>query len=349
MNKSKTFSARCVMQQTTLVLLALSVMLVACVQAPVTPTPRPTTQPTRSAYAGKKVLFVNSYHAGYEWSDGIEAGLNSVLKDTGVVVKFVRLDTKRNPAEDFCMKAGTAAKAEIDAFAPDVVIAADDNAQKCLVVPYLKNTRVPVVFCGVNWDASMYGFPASNVTGMIEVELPAQLVEHLKTYAKGSKLAYLTIDSETERKVAQIYNERFFEGQMKVYWVKTYDEFKATFVKAQTEVDILFLGNNAGSDRWDEQEAEAFVRQNAKIPTGTINSWMAPYSLITLAKKPEEQGEWSAQTALRILDGTPPAQIPFGVNKKGNLMLHLGLAEQLKVVFSPSLLKNAEIYKGKLQ
>ena len=57
------------------------------------------------------------------------------------------------------------------------MIASDDNAQKYLVVPYLKGTQVPVIFNGVNWDASAYGFPTSNVTGMIEVELPDQLVE----------------------------------------------------------------------------------------------------------------------------------------------------------------------------
>ena len=46
------------------------------------------------------------------------------------------------------------AKAEIDAFKPDVVIAADDNASKYLIEPYFKDAALPFVFCGVNWDAS---------------------------------------------------------------------------------------------------------------------------------------------------------------------------------------------------
>ena len=134
---------------------------------------------------------------------------------------------------------------------------------------------------------------------------------------------------------------------MKEYWVKNYAEFKETFLKAQKEVDILFIGNNAGSDQWPEPEMEQFILKNTALPSGTINDWMAPYALITLAKKPEEQGEWAAQASLRILDGTPVSEIPVTENKKGKLILNLDIAEKLGVVFSPSLLRNAEIYGAK--
>jgi ABC-type uncharacterized transport system substrate-binding protein len=315
----------------------------ACNSSTPPPDPGQATEP-QPDYTGKKVLFVDSYHEGYEWSDGIEKGLQDVLKDTGVELKIIRMDTKRNPSVEFAENAGTAARAEIEAFKPDVLIAADDNAQKYVVVPYFVNTSLPVVFCGVNWDASIYDYPTSNVTGMIEVELPDRLIEHLKTYAKGDKIGYLTVDSETERKVAAIYNERFFSGAMKEYWVTTWDEYQETFIQAQEEVDILFLGNNAGIDRWEEDEAKQFITENTRIPTGSINDWLAPYGLITLAKSPEEQGEWAAQAALRILDGTPVSKIAVVENKREVLILNLDIAGKLGVVFPPSMLRNAEIY-----
>ncbi|MGD8846734.1 MAG: hypothetical protein PVJ84_13215 [Desulfobacteraceae bacterium] len=54
-------------------------------------------------------------------------------------------------------------------FQPDGVIAIDDNAQSMFVVPYLKDkVSVPVMFCGVNSDPDKYGYPASNVTGILE-------------------------------------------------------------------------------------------------------------------------------------------------------------------------------------
>ena len=332
-----------------LILLAVGLALSACTSAPsaVAPSAQSTLGPTPAPaanYAGKKVVFINSYHEGYEWSDGIEHGIHNVLDGTGIEVKFIRLDTKRNQDVEFGKKAGEQAKAEIDAFKPDVIIAADDNAQKYVIVPYYKDTATPVVFAAVNWDASIYGYPASNVTGMIEVELPGQIVEQLKPYAKGARIGFISIDESTERKTAKTYNDRFFNGQMKTYWATTMDEFKAVFLKAQDEVDMLFMNNNAGAKEWDEAEMEKFILANTKIPAGTINSWMVPYSLLALTKVPEEQGEWSAQTALRIIDGTPVSSIPVVENKKGNLALNLRMAEKLGVVFPPSMLKNAEIY-----
>ena len=326
-------------------LFLLGVVLSACTPAAAvtTPTAQATTSAT-SSYAGKKILFIDSYHEGYAWSDGVITGVHSILDTTGVDLKVVHMDTKRNPSTDFAKTAGEQVKAEIDAFKPDVVIASDDNAQKYVIVPYYKGTNLPVVFAGVNWDASAYGYSGTNVTGMIEVELPGQLINQLKPYAKGTRLGYLTIDSETERKIADTYNQQFFNGQLKTYWVKTMDDFKKAYLQAQNEVDILFMGNNAGSDRWDDPEMTKFFLDNAKIPTGSINDWMAPYSLVTLAKVPAEQGEWAAKAALRIFDGTKPSDIPFAENKKGKLILNLPLAEKLGVVFAPSMLKNADTY-----
>jgi ABC-type uncharacterized transport system substrate-binding protein len=297
----------------------------------------------QSNYEGKKVLFVDSYHQGYPWSDGIESGVHEVLDESGVELKIIRLDTKNNTDEAFGVAAGLDAKSEIEAFNPDVVIACDDNAQKYLVVPHFKGTDIPFVFCGVNWDASDYGYPADNVTGMIEVELPDQLVNILKGYTDGERVGYLTIDTETERKVVDTYNERFFDSQLTPYWVTNQDEFKNAFIQAQEEVDILFMGNNAGSPSWDEAEMQKFILENTSIPTGSINDWMAHYSLLTLAKSANEQGQWAAQTALNIIDGTAVTDIEISENKKGNVIVNLEIADRLSIVFAPSLLKNAEM------
>ncbi|WP_300465586.1 hypothetical protein [Desulfobacula sp.] len=74
---------------------------------------------------------------------------------------------------------------------PDLVIVSEDNAAKCLVAPYFKDADLPFVFCGLNWDASVYGFPFKNVTGMIEVQLITQIIDHLKPFASGSRIGAL--------------------------------------------------------------------------------------------------------------------------------------------------------------
>ncbi len=331
------------------IVLITGLFLVACQPAAPT-TVAPATSVSETAanqpdYAGKKVLFVNSYHEGYEWSDGIGTGIHSVLDPSGVEIRDFYMDTKNNPSSDFCMQAGNDAQAVIDSFQPDVIIASDDNAQRCLIVPHVLNTTEPVVFTGVNWDASKYGYPTDHVTGMVEVELIDQLFDHLRRYANDERLAMVTIDTETERTVADVYNERFFDRKMTAYFATTQDEFESMFLQAQENADIILVSNNAGTE-WDDARAQAFFNTNTRVATGSINAWIAPYALITIGKVPEELGEWAAQTALSILDGTPISDIAIETNKRGTLILNLNIAEALDITFEPNMLRFAEIYGG---
>ncbi len=326
--------------------LCISLLVLSACAAPGQP---PAAQPpvgnNSSSYQGKKILWVDSYHQGYEWSDGIEAGIRSALEGSDVELKIFRMDTKRNPDPAFCQSAGQQAKQEIEAFQPDVVIATDDNAQKCLVVPYLKGSNLPVVFAGVNWSAEPYGYPASNVTGMIEVDLVEQAIALVQPYAKGTRVGYFAIDTETERKIAAIYNQRFFNQAMNEYWPASQQEFRELFIAAQDENDILLVINNSGASDWDEETMKRFMATQTRIPTISVNTWMAPYVLVDLAKFPDEQGEWAAQIALRILSGTPVSSIPLAENKRGRLFINASIADTLGIVFPPSVLKNAEIVK----
>ncbi len=207
--------------------------------------------------AGKKVLFVNSYHEGYPWSDGEEKGAKATLAATGVELKFLRMDTKRHQGDAFAKAAGEKAKAEIEAFKPDVVIVTDDTAVKFLLQPFYKNASVPFVFAGVNWDATKYGLPYRNTTGMLEVAPVKALVTALRGYAKGDRVGYMTVDSETERIEVPFYEKAIGKPFAKVHYAKSFAQWKDEFKKMQGEVDIVMMGNYAGLADWNEAEAKA--------------------------------------------------------------------------------------------
>ncbi len=161
-------------------------------------------------YEGKRVLFVNSYHAGYEWSDGISAAINESFEGTGVELRTFYMDTKRNPEEDFKNQSAHDAKAVIDFFDPDVVITSDDNAFKYLIMPYYTNATLPFVFCGINWDLSAYeGAPYTNTAGIFEVVPIESLVDTLKEYGNGTRIGYLSIDRLTMHKDVDHYETLF--------------------------------------------------------------------------------------------------------------------------------------------
>lgn len=296
---------------------------------------------TTKSYEGKKILYIDSYHEGYEWSDGITRGVVETLKDKGVELKIFRMDTKRNTEESFMKQKALEAKSVIEKFNPDVVITSDDNVFKYLVMPYYKDADLPFVFCGLNWDASVYDAPYNNTAGMVEISPTMQIINNLKNYARGDKVSYLAGDVLSARKEAENYRKVFNLSFIEMY-AKDFSEWKTMFLGLQDTSDIVILFNNAGIDNWDEKVAKEFVLSSSKIPSGTINEWMMNYSVLGIIKSPEEQGKWSAEAALRILDGEHPSDIPIAKNKRGDLMLNLNVADKLGIIFSTSLIKNAK-------
>ncbi len=297
------------------------------------------------AQSGRKVLFVNSYHQGYEWSDGEEQGAAKVLRASGVAVEFFRMDTKRHGDEAAKKQAGLDAKAAIERSKPDVVIVSDDNAVKYLLQPFYRDAAVPFVFCGVNWDASGYGLPYRNATGMLEVALTVQLVDKLKEYAKGQRVGFLTVDTETERSEQKAYREKLHLQFAQERFVKTLADWKAAFKELQGQVDVLLLGNFAGINDWNDADARAWAEANTRIPSGGMYDFMMPYTMLGLVKVAQEQGIWAGKAALAILKGEKPSAIPIAANKEGQIMVNVKLASKAGVVFKPELVRNAVVVK----
>jgi len=290
------------------------------------------------------VLWVDSYHSSYPWSAGIEDGIRSVLEPAGISLTVMRMDTKRVADEDLREKRGREISEMILRWDPDVVIATDDNAQEYLVVPYLVDTDIPVIFAGVNWDASGYGYPASNVTGMVEVNPTEQLAELLRQFASGERLCIVSGDTVTDRRNNDEYNERFFDGALNEHYVSTWNEFQQTWFGLQARCEILLIGNNAGIEGWTREEAEPWIRAHTTVVTGSPQAWVSPYVLVSLANVAEEQGIWAARSALQVIEGADIASIPMAENGQGDLTINLAIADGLNLVLPPAVLRSATIY-----
>jgi hypothetical protein len=294
---------------------------------------------------GAKVLFINSYHPGYEWSDGIEKGLEDGLAGQGVEVQKFYMDSKRERSISEIATAAEAARDLIQSSHPDVVITSDDNAAKYVIQRYFKDSPIPFVFTGVNWDSSIYGFPYRNVTGMEEVSLIKSIAKKLRVYAKGDSIGLISIDAISGRRNAEYFEKQLNRRFDKTFFVKSFAEWKQKIVELQSQVDMVILENPKGISGWDNKSGLTFLQQNTRVPIGTTHVWLAPYALFTIAKIPQEQGRWAARTVLRILQGTRPSDIPVVQNKEGRLFINLYIGQKLGVIFAPELIKTATIIR----
>jgi ABC-type uncharacterized transport system substrate-binding protein len=290
--------------------------------------------------AAKRVLYVDSYHQGFPWSDGITAAVEDVMKDQDVTLRIMRMDTKRNTSDTYKKDVALKVKSMIESFRPDVVIASDDNASKFVIMPYYKDARLPFVFCGVNYTAEAYGFPYSNVTGMVELPPAVKLIYSLKHFTRITKVGYLAADTLTERKDGA-YTKRDVRERFVERYVKTFSEWKREFLRMQDEVDVLIVGNNGGIKGWDDDEAQRFAEENTRIVTGCLLDWLAPVSFLGATRSADEQGRYAANTALKILNGTSPSDIPIRGNVQANIIINLRIAKKLNKKIPQSFLKIA--------
>ncbi|MDO8931492.1 MAG: hypothetical protein Q7U97_03780 [Rhodocyclaceae bacterium] len=245
-----------------------------------------------------KCLYVSSYHPGYEWSDGIERGLADGLRGKCELSRFY-MDTNRNTEPRFAMRKALEAKQLIEQSRPDVVIACDDAASQYLIQPYFKNAAVPIVFCGVNWTVKAYGYPYSNVTGMIEIAPIKPLIKEVRgLLPSASSGIYLAADVITQHKEFEENRAAYAKGNIGLspIFVKTMGAWQAAFAKAQ-KADFVVLGTNAGINDWDAASAYQSVMSSVTKLVVTNYDWMAPYAVLAMTKVAEEQGEWSAHLA----------------------------------------------------
>ena len=288
-------------------------------------------------------LYVSSYHKGYAWSDGVENGLRQTIDGHCELVQF-DMDTKRNKTAEHKKQAGEDAYELIKKLEPDVVITSDDNAAKFLIVPFLRDTHIPVVFSGINWTVEEYDFPASNVTGIVEIApIKPMLSQALKVSNNQTRAAYLGAFTLSEIKNFNRINK--VAEQMGINMDSILAEDLATWKTGLTlaqDYDFLIMGSHSGINNWDDLKAQNYASQESKIISLTNHDWMMPYSMIGYTKIPEEHGQWAASSAVAILSGTRTSDIPLVTNRKFDTWVNNNLLDGANIQLSDQLLRKAK-------
>lgn len=293
--------------------------------------------------ADAKCLYVSSYHKGYAWSDGVEQGLRKVLSGH-CDIRQIDMDTKRNKDKSYIQQTVQSIRQQIESWNPDVVITSDDNAAKYLIKPYYKDAKTPFVFSGVNWTVKEYGFPYSNVTGIIEVAPLEVLLSHAVKYSGGQNQAvYLGANTLTEKKNLQRMKEVSdkLNIQLQGKLVSTAEEWKQAYEGSQ-DSGFIVMGSFSGISDWDKTSLSQFAIEKAKVLTVTSHDWMMPYSSIGFTKIPQEHGEWAAEAAIEILNGLPAADIPIVANRKWDIWLNQKHLESTGIHLPRKLVRKAK-------
>lgn len=307
------------------------------------------------AQAAGKVLLVQSYHAGYSWTDEITAGVKKGLRGTGVQLSIFYMDTKRKTGEAWKVKAGQMAKEKLVSFKPDVVIAADDNAQEYFAKFYVGKPWPEIVFCGVNANPSKYGYPAVNVTGILERVFFIRSMDLLQQIKPEVKTVAVITDNGVTSDAALAYMKTL-ELPLKVVSIDqpaTFSKWQVKIKQYQDTADaIAIIGyqtvkKSGGSSSLSPAAVMAWtMAHNTKPTVGFLDFAVRAGVLCGIAESGAEHGLKAAELALKILGGKKAGDFPITKANQGIMMINLKTAKALGISIPPAILHSAKrIYK----
>lgn len=298
-----------------------------------------------------KVLVVMSYHEAYSWGreirDGIDSSLGAVSE-----VRYEYLDTKNNMAGG--EKQARRVYEVYREYQPDGVIAADDAAQSLFVVPFLKDrVKTPVMFCGVNEEPELYGYPAGNVSGILErghyaesISFIRQLVPSVKTFciiAKNddtSRGDIRQLRRQAGSLTAKLLDSRF---------PRTLPEAIAAIREIRDGCDALLITPMEGLPAADgtalssREVIPTLVEAFGKPTFSGISHELRFGVMSSVMKTGQEQGATAARMLIKAMRGTPVSKIPMTVNREGKRVLNVTALRRLGIKPRPIVLRGVEL------
>jgi len=281
----------------------------------------------------KSVVYLNSYHAGYDWSDKEFNAFKIQLSDDPIKIHHFYMNTKyiRDPA-DIAAIVKKALK-YIDKHQPDILVAADDNASKYIVEPHFKNSDIPVVYLGINLDAAAYGYPYKNSTGMVELEGLKNLIDVIRQYTQYNKVTMIFTQTTTSLKKYQHYRQQI--ANLNGVVVKSLAEFKAAVKALQGSHQLLALDTLNGMDNYDPELIKSFLASQHGQPVISVSNSSQDMAHFGYIKVPDEHGIWAGEAVQKILSGVKVSDIPPTNNSHYQVFINQEFAKQCQVIIPP--------------
>lgn len=317
-----------------------------------------------------RIAVVSSYHPEYIWSqqtnDGVVSGLlefgyldneeqgqiytrNFEAKSSTATIKKWWMNTKRKNSQMDIARMLEQVTAELEQFAPDLILLGDDNAAKYIGNHYL-DSEIPVVFWGVNGIPLKYGLldsvekPGHNVTGIYQAGYHFDSITYLKKLLPNIKtIAVLSDDSPTGRAHAKKIKRYGDEGLLdatviKVVMTNSYTEWQQAALELQDKVDAFYISTHhtMKDDKGQHVhnlDVAAWYLEHIKKPEVVPSSFLVKEGMLaTVDDSAFKQGYEAVKVAHSILSGkAKPAETASYAPGRGPFIVNRWRARQLGI------------------
>ncbi|MFH0785512.1 MAG: ABC transporter substrate binding protein [Pseudomonadota bacterium] len=305
----------------------------------------------------KHVLYLNSYHNGYKWSDGLLEGVRTVLNKGrfNVDLQIEYMDAKKFNYDAIAKNLLALYKEKFKDDFFDAIVISDNDALN-FINQYRQELfpGVPVVFCGIN-DLRESDIAAGNITGVVEsFDFLATLDVAKKLYPQKDHLVIL-IDNSTAgvtitRQIENILKTNQTGLQIE-FWIQLSLEEAQQRVQNLPKNTFLFIApyyQTINGLFFTSEEVSEAISSHSSVPIFTSWEFMVGYGAVGgRVLSGVEQGSTAGEMALDILQGTKADTIPIIREPSGiylfdhKVMKKLGidpklLPENSKIINAPA-------------
>jgi signal transduction histidine kinase/ActR/RegA family two-component response regulator len=270
-----------------------------------------------------KVLILHSYHLGYDWTEGITAGIRSVFQENAVVadlhVEF--MDARRHGSPADLERLHDYYKHKFQTLNFEVIISSDNAALEFLLQNHQGLfPQTPVVFCGVG-RIERYDFTEHPLfTGIVEVTDNTETVALALRLQPEVRRVVVVTDNGPTLRAAQSGSadvQRTFPQLQFVFLDPSDLEISELLSRLRSmprhSVGLLgaFFSNRFGQT-FTAPEAARLISQACPFPVYGVNANTFREGIV--GGKLNDgyfQGVEAARRAVAILKGTAPAALPI--------------------------------------
>mgnify|MGYP001315047896 CR=1 FL=1 len=295
----------------------LALMLAALILSASHPTP------AAAQTARKQVLFINSYHQGYKFSDDITRALFETFNQQGNIdLRIEYLDTKRVDSAEYLEQVRQLLQEKYKNAKLDLVMSSDDAALNFL----FKNADslfpgVPVVFVGANFfDVSrLDGY--ERFTGISEeADIAGTLDVALGMHPEVSKVVIVndtTVTGQIVRKLIDEVTPKYPQISFEFLEDIAMQDLQRRLGSLTPDTIVLltiFSRDGAGAF-FEYDQYTSLIAQSSAVPVYGTWDFSLGYGIVGgKLTSGYTEGVRAAQLAVRVLGGEAPVSIP--VEKK---------------------------------
>ncbi len=289
----------------------------------------------------RNILYLNSYHNGYRWSDKQLDGIRSILEKSNykIDLQIEYMDAKKYSYETTKQRLFTLYKEKFQDEHFDVIIISDNDA-----LNFIQEFRSrlfpdsPVVFCGINGIETVED-NHENMTGIIEDFDLVKTLEIVKTLHPEKKRMIVFGDNSTAgRAIANQITDKLEQTHSNFdveFWAGlSLSESKERIKEVSDDAFFFFIPwyqTVKGKFYTTEEIIEELYEQTA-VPFYTAWEFLLSHGVVGgRVISGFQHGQQAAELAIRILDGESAESIPIDPKPAGLYMFDYRVMEKLGI------------------